>query len=345
MPYYVGGKIMKRIVIALIVLVAVIALAGLGIRYLQSTRELTAEKPEPVVIGVPIQLDASALVYIADEQRYFADNGLNVTIKEYEAGLYAVDDLLDDKNDIAVATEFVFVGKVFQQKKICTIASLSKYQSHYLIGLKDRGIENLTTLKGKKIGYASGTSGEFYLSRFLELPGINMSDVTPVCVKPLQYVDAIDNGTVDAILAWEPYAGTIHERLGANAISWPAQSGQLGYYNAICRDDWTAQHPEIVKQFLRSIDRATEYTIYHPAEAKAIMKKRQNASDAYIGSIWSNTQYSLSLDESLITAMEDEARWMIHNNLTDVGKVPDFRDHFYLEGLKSVEPGSVNIIQ
>lgn len=336
---------MKRIVVALIALIAVTALAGLGILYLQSTRELTAEKPEPVVIGVPIQLDASALVYIADEQRYFADNGLNVTIKEYEAGLYAVDDLLDDKNDIAVATEFVLVGKVFQQKKVCTIASLSKYQSHYLIGRKDRGIENLTTLKGMKIGYASGTSGEFYLSRFLELHGINMSDLTPVEVKPLQYVDAIDNGSVDAVIAWEPYAGIIQDRLGVNAISWPAQSGQLGYYNAICRNDWAAQHPEMVKQFMRSIDRAMEYTIYHPAEAKAIMKKRQNASDAYIGSVWSNTQYSLSLDQSLITAMEDEGRWMINNNLTSVRKIPDFRDYVCLEGLEAIKPESVNIIQ
>jgi hypothetical protein len=42
--------------------------------------------------------------------------------------------------------------------------------------------------------------------------------------------------------------------------------------------------------------------------------------------------------------MEDEARWMIKNNLTNEKTVPDFRDYIYTKGLEKVMPESVNVI-
>jgi NitT/TauT family transport system substrate-binding protein len=335
---------MKRIVIAAIMVIVAIVLVGSGVWYLQGSHKSYAGEPEPISIGVPKMIDSSALIFIADDQHFFADNGLNVTIKEYDAGLYAVDDMLNGSNDIAVATEFVLVGKVFKGEKVSSIGSIAKYQSHYLIGRKDRGIEKVTDLKGKKVGLAKGTSGEFYLSRYLELHGISLADVTLIDIKPSQYTDAILNGTVDAALVWEPSAGAINDRSGNSVVSWPAQSGQLGYWNAICRDDWAAQHPELVNRFLRAIDQAEDYTIYHPAEAKAIVKKRMHVDDAYIAAMWPNTYFTLSLDQSLITAMEDEGRWMINNNLTGEKTLPDLQDCLYPYSLNEVKPESVNII-
>jgi hypothetical protein len=42
--------------------------------------------------------------------------------------------------------------------------------------------------------------------------------------------------------------------------------------------------------------------------------------------------------------MEDEARWMINNKLTAEKQVPDFAAYLYLDGLRAVKPGAVNII-
>ena len=42
--------------------------------------------------------------------------------------------------------------------------------------------------------------------------------------------------------------------------------------------------------------------------------------------------------------MEDEARWMIANNMTNATAVPDFRKYLDPGPLDSVKPGSVNII-
>ena len=96
---------------------------------------------------------------------------------------------------------------------------------------------------------------------------------------------------------------------------------------------------------MKSLIQAEGYLASHKKEAKAIIRKRMNFDDAYIEMIWPRYQFGLSLDQSLITAMEDEARWMIKNNLTMEKKVPNFIDYVYEGGLKAVKPEAVNIIR
>ena len=55
-------------------------------------------------------------------------------------------------------------------------------------------------------------------------------------------------------------------------------------------------------------------------------------------------RFSLSIDQSLILAMEDEARWMISNKLTGEKQVPNFLDYIWDDGLKAIKPEAVNII-
>jgi NitT/TauT family transport system substrate-binding protein len=61
--------------------------------------------------------------------------------------------------------------------------------------------------------------------------------------------------------------------------------------------------------------------------------------------IWPENQFALSLDQSLIIAMDDEARWLIKNNLTDKKEVPVFLDYISRDNLDAVRPSAVNIIR
>ena len=73
------------------------------------------------------------------------------------------------------------------------------------------------------------------------------------------------------------------------------------------------------------------------------MQKRLNYTDEYMATIWPDHQFSLSLDQSLLMAMNDEGRWMIKNNLTTEKTLPYFRDYIYTKGLEEVKPEAVNI--
>jgi NitT/TauT family transport system substrate-binding protein len=78
---------------------------------------------------------------------------------------------------------------------------------------------------------------------------------------------------------------------------------------------------------------------------QAILRKWLKFDEVFTETIWSENQFSLSLDQSLITAMEDEARWMIKNNLTREKQIPDFVNYIYVDGLKAVKPEAVKIIR
>jgi NitT/TauT family transport system substrate-binding protein len=119
----------------------------------------------------------------------------------------------------------------------------------------------------------------------------------------------------------------------------------LTYFNIISTETWVTSHPEVIIRFLKALVQAENYVASHPDEAKAIVKKRLQYEDAYIGEVWREHRFSLSIDQGLIVAMEDEARWMIKNNLTTEKNVPNFVDYIYIDGLKAAKPGAVNIIR
>jgi NitT/TauT family transport system substrate-binding protein len=100
-----------------------------------------------------------------------------------------------------------------------------------------------------------------------------------------------------------------------------------------------------VKRILKSLAQAENFITFHPDQAKTVIQKRLQYGDAYIALVWPLNQSSLSLDQSLITAMEDEARWMIQNNLTPEKTVPDFLRYIYIDGFNAVKPEAVNIIR
>jgi NitT/TauT family transport system substrate-binding protein len=301
-------------------------------------------KVETVTIGAtPIELNA--LIYVADEHRFFNNNRVQVVFKDYDTGVAAVNGLLKDEVDIALTTEFVIVGKSLQKQGVLDLATIDKSMPFFIIARTDRGIKTTADLKGKRIGVPRQTITEFYLGRMLELNGMRIQQVTMVDTKPSDPAGTIAGGAVDAIVTWEPHVTQIRQQMENGVIIWPAQSGQVSYWSVVSTPRWINQHPDLVRQFLKSLAQAEEYIIQHPAEANAILQKRLKLNDTYMATVWSQNQFSLSLDQSLITAMEDEARWMIKNNLTTEKQVPDFLDYIYEDGLKAVTPKKVKIIR
>ena len=304
-----------------------------------------SEKMESITVAYS-PFEATALFWIAQDQFFFGQNRLNVTPHKYDTGAGSLDGLLNGEVDIVVGTsEFPLVGRALQKERIRTLGTIAKSEFIYLIGRKDRGIERIPDLKGKRVGTTFGTIAHFFLGRFLELNGMSNDDITLVEVKtPEEWVNAVVNGDIDAVVTAQPYADAARDRLGANAIVWSAQSRQPLQTQVISTDEWITEHPDLAIRFLKSLALAEEYAILNPAEAKAIVQKQLNLDAAYMDTVWSQNQFSLSLDQSLVAAMEDEARWMIANNLTAEKQVPDFLNYIYLDGLEAAKPDVVNII-
>ena len=329
--------------VAVISAIVALVFAGLGAWYFLNSGDNSSGAMESIIIGEPA-LEQSALIYIAEDQGFFDRNGLNVTLRDdYPSGVGPVSDMTLGRLDISVSAEYPVIAQVFNKKDISIIGVIDKYQNEGLIGRRDRGIENISDLLGKKIGFPKKTICEFFLGRFLNLHGISLQNITLVDLPSSQSVDAVTNGSVDAIIYYQPYVYAIEKQLGDNGVIWQAQSNQLLYGVMSCRNVWAVGHGEQINRLLKSLAEGEEYLIDHPQEAKAILQRRLNFSDAYMATVWPNHEFALSLDQSLLIAMNDEGRWMINNNLTTEKTIPYFRDYIYTKGLEEIKPESVNI--
>jgi ABC-type nitrate/sulfonate/bicarbonate transport system substrate-binding protein len=332
----------KRFALLLFVILVVPAIVVGSFFYLNSLK-LYDGSMESITLGATL-LESTGPAFVAEERHFFTDNGLNVTMKYYDVGLNAVNAMQKGEVDLALCAEYILVGKALGDQRIQTIGSVAKTEFASVVGRKDRGIDNISDLHGKRIGVVRGTVMEFYLGRFLELHGLRISDETLVNITLAQSADVIINGDVDAVISFPPYVETAQQQLGDNAVVWAAQSGQMLYGLITCRTEWVTQHPELVKRFLNAVSQTEDYMVQHTNEAKTIVQKTMNFTDDYMTVVWSRNDFSLSLDQSLVVVMESETRWMINNNLTNQSVVPDFLYYIYREGLNSVKPESVNLI-
>jgi NitT/TauT family transport system substrate-binding protein len=335
-------EILKRVLVIILAFLAVVS-CGFGLSACSSGSD--PGKLETLTVAmVPTEL--SALFYVAKAQKSFAANGLQVTLKEdYDSGASAAAGMLNGEADIALAAEFPIVRQVFNKKDITSLGAIAKYENTYIIWRTDSGIKTIQDLKGKKVGVTLKTISEFYLGRTLDLNGMNIQQVTLIDTRAPDSQKAIAGREVDAVATWEPWVAQINQRMRKEVITMPLQSGQYAYWNLVSTSGWMNNHPNVIKRLIKSLVQAESYLASHQSEAKAIVRKQMNFDDAYLEIIWQRYQFSLSLDQSLITAMEDEARWMIKNKLTSEETVPNFLNNIHEDALKAVKPEAVSIIR
>ncbi len=328
-----------------IFLICVTLVGLLTILTVDGCRVNSPDKFENIILGTALQ-ESSVPIFIAEYQQFFINNHLNVVIKFYDSGATATNSLANNEIKVSIASEYVLVNQALGKIPIQAICSMDEVDFVTIIARKDLGITSISDLTDKRIGVVRNTATEFFLGRFLTLHGINTSAIKLVNMDSNPHsVDALINGNVDAIISVSPYVEEAANKLGANGIVWPAQSGQFIYILSLCRTGWTAANPTIITKYLKAIDQAENFILQHPDKAQEIIKKRLNCTDDDIARIWSLNQYSIGLDQSLFAAMEDESRWMIANGLIDAKTVPNFNDYIFIDRLNSLKPEVVHIIR
>ncbi len=333
------------IIIAVIILVIVVVLSSFV--YLNSQNTYSG-KTENLSFGTFLagsNEPYAELVYIAQDEGFFFQNGIDLTVTDYSSATNALNAAINNKVDLVISSEYAFVNtNVLKQGPLNIITTIDKTQSVSIVCRKDKGIETIPDLVGKKIGLTFQIAPQFYLSRFLELNNIASQSVTQVNIPTTQYVTALVNGTVDAVIVSGSTVNQIQDQLPNDTVVWSVQSDQLLDIVVSARNSWITQNSDLVSKFLSSLSKAEDYSVNHVATAQAIAQKRLNITSSVMAEKWSSHQFSLSLDQSLILAMQDESRWMIQTNLTNATDIPNFLNYIYVNGLESVKPGSVNII-
>jgi NitT/TauT family transport system substrate-binding protein len=335
---------MKKSTAKLAILATILLLLSLA-GYLWQAGFLSRSAPlEEITVGTNLN-EMLGLLFIAETRGYYQEQGLKVIINSYQTGLGPLRDLKAGRLDLASCAEFALVGEIFAggAGQLRCLAVIGSGEVDLLIARRDKGINRPEDLRGKIIGVPRKTSAEFFLGRFLTLNRISLQEVTVIDIKPDDLANALTKGEVDAVLIWAPLTRGIIKKVGHNAIAWPAQGGQNVYRLLMSREEYIKRKPLVLEKLLRALAQAADYLKHQPEAGRAIIAQRLKES---IADFQPDNPINLEpfLDQGLLLVMEDQARWMIQNRLTNQKNVPNYLDYIDPGTLLKVDPKAVRLV-
>jgi NitT/TauT family transport system substrate-binding protein len=310
-----------------------------------SKQERPAEPKKKVTVGVA-SATLSAPVFIAYEKRFFSDEGLDVVLKLYPSGKKAMEGMFAGEVDLATVADTPIVLASFAREDYVILATfVHSYDDVKVLCRKDRGIIRPADLKGKRIGTSLMTSAHFFIHVYLVEHGIRKSEVNVIDVPPQELPEALRHGKVDAVAIFEPYAYQAEKALPGNVVRLPKSSLYRETFNLVAMKKFAMDNLEGLKRILKAVDRSIEFIHRNRKESISLLAGATAVNETLLVSVWSDFIYGLSLDRSLLTSMEDEARWAMRNRITEVKKIPNYLDYIYLDAMKAVRPESATIIK
>ncbi len=334
---------MRRIVVAIMIFVALgILLSGCA----QKVEEKYVGPVEKVTLSLTEE-PVNWLTLIAVEKDFFSQEGLDVTLKEYPSGKRALlDGLFAGEVDIAAAADVPIVFNSFERQDFKVIATIGTSDNvPRIIARKDRGIYRPSDLQGKHIATQEASAVHFFLSLFLLKYTLAEDSVKISFMNAEELPQALADGEIDAFSMREPFITQAKALLGDNAVIFAEPGLYLQTFNLVAYDSFIKDNPEIVKKILRALLRAEEYANNHPAAAVEIISSRTGVAEDEVFALWPELHLRVFLDQSLIVALEDIAKWAIRNDLTDKTEMPNYLDYIHVDALEEVKPGAVKIIR
>jgi NitT/TauT family transport system substrate-binding protein len=284
-----------------------------------------------------------ALILLAREQGFFKEQGLDMTYKFFPHGVASLKAIQSGDADIAIGAEFPFVKQNLEGSRKKIIASVAQIDVLELIARKDRGILKPADLKGKRVSLIKESQLEFSLDRFLVNHELSIKDIEILNLLPPGIEKSILEGTADAIVFREPMTSRVKAALVDNWVSWPIQDKQNVFWIVACNDSYVEQHVKVLERFLRAARKAELFYLDDVQKAHEIIIAKGGLNEEIFAWMLPKIKYKLSLEKTLLIAMEDEARWHIENRYTDTKEVPNYLDQIYFGALESVNPDAVNI--
>jgi sulfonate transport system substrate-binding protein len=243
------------------------------------------QKPTILRVGYfPNITHAQALVGRANGQ-FEKSLGASVQIewKAFNAGPSAIEALFANAIDLTyVGPNPTVAGYFRSQGAAVRVIAGAASGGASLVVRKDAGIQNAADFHGKKVATPQlGNTQDVALRSWMRANGLKSrekgGDVQVIPISNPDQLTLFLKGQIDAAWAPEPWAARlVHEGGGRIFLDerdlWPDH--QFVITNIIVSPKFLKEHPDVVKNFLRTHVELTQWINKNPAQAKQIMNQQ-----------------------------------------------------------------------
>ena len=302
---------------------------------------------EKVRLGSSSISPLNSLVTIADNKGFFADEGFDIELTEFNSGKEALQAFLGGSLDLSVSGEVPVMFSALQGNEFYIITQLvGKTNGHIrVVALRDDELndpQSYFKAEKRKLATPSGSGPEFYTYKFLKR--YNITEVEIVNQKPSDMPVTLASKSVDAIVVFDPFAFIAEQKLGNSSISFNDADLYSELFVLVGHKDWVDTHPAETEKIVSALKKAADFIRSNPGEAKAIISKSTKLDSSVVDGIWGRYLFEPTLNNLLLENLNAEVQWA-----KETGKVkpettiPDFTNYLYTEALGKVAPEDVTI--
>jgi len=254
-------------------------------------------------VGMAVEFnDHAACAYVAKENRWYKDEGLNFTAYEsYATGMRLASALA--RGDIQVAYICLSPAILAYSRgvPIKIVAGTHKY-GYGLVTQPE--ITNISDLAGNTIGCVrEGAPADLLLNRMIA--DYNLKDVKIRRMNPLKQVVALETGRIDAAFLPEHHA-TVAESKGFHMLIesedlWQDMQGSV----LVVKTDLIENDPETVRKLVWVTQKATNWLNENPDPTTIILANVLDTEPEVINKSMSRLNYTTDIDVESVQEMID----------------------------------------
>ena len=207
-------------------------------------------------------------IIVAQEQGYFADEGLEVEVIAPADPSAPPKMAAAGKADLAISYQPQLHLQVAEGLPLKRVGTLVASPLNCLLVLEDGPIDTVADLKGGKVGFSVAGVEEALLSALLTDAGLTMGDIELINVN-WSLSPSLMSGQVDAVIgAYRNFELNQMELEGVEGrCMYLEEMGVPAYDELIYVANPDIADMDQVTRFLRATEKATQYIVNHPQES------------------------------------------------------------------------------
>lgn len=295
------------------------------------------ERQTPIRIAVSTT-PLSAPFYVAEQRGYFREAGIDVEIIDIAGGGKCFKALQEGKADLATVSNSVIMFNSFKHDNFSVLTSFVESDNDIkLLTLEKSQIKQVNDFNLRKVGVVKGSASEYFFHTWLTLGGINPENVEYVPLSVNEMPEALHSEKVDAISVREPFAFKATQNQESTAHLIETKGLYNLSFNLAGKKESSAELNEQKKHVLAALNKAVHYISRHPQKSQLILRHRLKLSKDFIDWIWQDYLFKLSLSQSLLVSLEQQAYWAIESGLIKTDTAPNFASLLDPSILKSID--------
>ena len=257
--------------LALLMLAALPLLAG-------CVGQTTSKQYDGPVAHVSLALDWTPNtnhtgVYVAMQKGYYQENGIDLTLTPYSSSVYPEQLVSTGKAEFGISFPESVTTFRAQHVPIVSIAAIIEHNTSALITLKSSGLDSVAKLAGKRYAGFGAPYEQPVISEMLSCAGASSANFQNVATQ-LDPIAALTSGQFDFAWVYLGWEGIEAQRQGVELNTFPLTDYCIPDYSSpviITNQQFTQQHSDVIKRFLKATAEGYQYAIQHPDDAANLL--------------------------------------------------------------------------